>query len=95
MPVGALEGLLDSDLQHVRQTRENGGLDPLGDCLWVGFVPSRAEMATARRLKKPVWLSLNIGDKRPDIWNQARASQMDGICTDWPLECRSLWRKGN
>ena len=68
--------------------------NPLGDCLWVGFVPSRAEMDTARRLKKPVWLSFHIGDKRPDIWDQARASQMDGICTDWPLECRSLWRKG-
>ena len=68
--------------------------DPLADCLWVGFVPSREEMDTAHRLKKQVWLSLHIGQKRPDIWDQARASQMDGICTDWPLECRSLWRKG-
>ena len=23
----------------------------------------------------------------------ARASQVDGICTDWPLECRLHWHK--
>ena len=66
--------------------------DPLADCLWVGFVPSREEMDTAHRRKKQVWLSLHIGQKRPDIWDQARASQMDGICTDWPLECRMHWQ---
>jgi len=68
--------------------------DPLADCLWVGFVPSREEMDQAHRLKKQVWLSLKIGDRRPDIWDQARASGMDGICTDWPLECRLHWRAG-
>ena len=67
--------------------------DPLADCLWVGFIPSRDEMAKGRRLGKQVWLSLHIGDKRPDIWDKARASQLDGICTDWPLECRLHWRK--
>jgi len=66
--------------------------DPLSDCLWVGFVPSRAEMQQAHRQDKQVWLSLNIGDKRPDIWDRARASHMDGICTDWPLECLAHWR---
>jgi hypothetical protein len=67
--------------------------DPLADCLWVGSIPSRDEMEQAHRLGKQVWLSLHIGDKRPDIWDKARASQMDGICTDWPLECRLHWRK--
>jgi len=66
--------------------------DPLADCLWVGFVPSPAEMDQAHRLDKQVWLSLKIGEKRTDIWDQARASRMDGICTDWPLECLSHWR---
>ena len=67
--------------------------DPLADCLWVGFIPSRNEMEQAHRLGKQVWLSLHIGDKRLDIWDKARASQMDGICTDWPLACRLHWRK--
>ncbi len=66
--------------------------DPLADCLWVGYVPGREEMEQAHRLKKQVWLSLYIGDRRPDIWDRARASGMDGICTDWPLECRLHWR---
>jgi len=65
--------------------------DPLADCLWIGFVPNRDEIEQAHRLGKQVWLSLHIGDERPDIWDQARASQMDGICTDWPLECRLHW----
>ena len=68
--------------------------DPLGDCLWVGYVPSREEMDRAHRLKKQVWLSLKISERRPEIWDQARASGMDGICTDWPLECRLHWRAG-
>ena len=66
--------------------------DPLADCLWVGYVPGREEMEQAHRLKKQVWLSLHIGNRRPDIWDRARASGMDGICTDWPLECRLHWR---
>ena len=66
--------------------------DPLGDCLWVGYVPSREEMERAHLLKKQVWLSLKISERRPEIWDQARASGMDGICTDWPLECRLHWR---
>ncbi|MBP90462.1 MAG: hypothetical protein CMJ64_27775 [Planctomycetaceae bacterium] len=79
------------DSEHFARALKN----PLADCLWVGFIPSRDEMSQARKLGKQVWLSLHIGDKRPDIWDKARASQMDGICTDWPLECRLLWRKEN
>jgi len=67
--------------------------DPLADCLWIGFIPSRDEMKQVHGLGKQVWLSLHIADKRPDLWDEARVSQMDGICTDWPLECRRQWRK--
>jgi len=76
------------DSEHFARALKN----PLADCLWVGFIPSRDEMKQARGLGKQVWLSLHIGDNRPDIWDKARASQMDGICTDWPLECRVHWR---
>jgi glycerophosphoryl diester phosphodiesterase len=77
------------DSEHFARALTN----PLADCLWVGFIPSRDEMDQARALGKQVWLSLHIGDKSPDIWDKARASGMDGICTDWPLECRLHWRK--
>ena len=66
---------------------------PLADCLWVGFVPSPDLMERAHKLNRQVWLSLKIGENVPEIWAQARASGMDGICTDWPLECRMHWRR--
>ena len=62
------------------------------DCLWVGFVPSREEVNRAHSGGKQVWLSLQIGQRRTDIWDQASLSGLDGICTDWPLECRRYWR---
>ncbi len=66
--------------------------DPLADCLWVRFIPSMAAMKQARQLGKQVWLALHIGENRPDIWDEARANKMDGICTDWPLVCSRHWR---
>ena len=74
--------------------------DPLVDCLWtVDFVPSATEIERAHGLGKQVFLSLNndmpedIGDDHPDNnaeWNEAQLNKMDGILTDYPLEC--LWR---
>ena len=66
--------------------------DPLADCLWVRFIPSAEAMEQARQLGKQVWLALHIGENRPDIWDEARANKMDGICTDWPLVCSRHWR---
>ena len=66
--------------------------DPLADCLWVRFIPNVEAMEQARKLGKQVWLALHIGENRPDIWDEARASKMDGICTDWPLACSIHWR---
>lgn len=68
--------------------------DPLADCLWVRFIPSAREMEQARQLGKQVWLALHIGENRPDIWDEARANKIDGICTDWPLVCSQHWRLG-
>ena len=68
--------------------------DPLADCLWVRFIPSAEAMERARQLGKQVWLALHIGENRPDIWDEARANKIDGICTDWPLVCSRHWRLG-
>ena len=68
--------------------------DPLADCLWVRFIPSAEAMEQARKLGKQVWLALHIGENRPDVWDEARANQIDGICTDWPLVCSRHWRLG-
>lgn len=66
--------------------------DPLADCLWVRFIPNTEAMEQARKLGKQVWLALHIGENRPDIWDGARVNKVDGICTDWPLECSLHWR---
>ena len=66
--------------------------DPLADCLWVRFIPNAETMKQARKLGKQVWLALHIGENRPDIWDEARASKIDGICTDWSLACSRHWR---
>ena len=68
--------------------------DPLADCLWVRFIPNVEAMEQARKLGKQVWLALHIGENRPDIWDEARANKIDGICTDWPLACSIHWRLG-
>ena len=34
---------------------------------------------------------LHIGENRPDTWDKARTSKVDGICTDWPLACSIHW----
>ncbi|MEE3371683.1 MAG: hypothetical protein VX346_20300 [Planctomycetota bacterium] len=66
--------------------------NPLADCLWIGFIPSRQQVDYVHGLGKHIWLSLQINQKPPDIWDPARASQLDGICTDWPLECHLHWQ---
>ena len=68
--------------------------DPIADCLWVRFIPSAEAMAQARQLGKQVWLALHIGEHRPDIWDEARANKIDGICTDWSLACSRHWQLG-
>ena len=68
--------------------------DPLADCLWVRFIPNAETMEQARKRGKQVWLALHIGENRPDIWDEARANKIDGICTDWPLVCSQHWRLG-
>ena len=77
--------------------------DPLADCLGtVDFVPSARETERAHRLGKQVFLALNadlpeeIGDHRPNtnaMWDEAQLNQMDGIYTDFPLECLWRWRR--
>ena len=66
--------------------------NPLADCLWVHFMPNAEAVEQAHKLGKQVWFALNIGEKQPDIWNEARAIKIDAICTDWPLACSQHWR---
>ena len=93
---------LRTTTQHIRNTEQfdEDLQDPLADDLWVVFVPDAKAVEQARQLGKRVWISLHIAENRPDTWDKARTSKVDGICTDWPLECCLHWRfaeksKGN
>ena len=30
--------------------------------------------------------------RNPTVWNQIRAAGVEGMLTDYPLECRQVWR---
>ncbi|RKU23124.1 hypothetical protein C6500_02445 [Candidatus Poribacteria bacterium] len=85
---------LRTTLPHIRDAGQFDAAlsDPLADDLWVAFVPDARAVEQARKFGKHVWISLHIAENRPDTWDKARASKVDGICTDWPLECCLHWR---
>ena len=85
---------LRTTTQHIREIEQFDAdlRDPMADDLWVVFVPDAKVVAQARQLGKRVWISLHIAENQPDTWDKARASKVDGICTDWPLECCLHWR---
>ena len=76
--------------------------DSLADCLWTwDFVPGAKETERAHGLGKQIVLALrrdlpeSFGDDRPDTnveWDEAQLNRIDGICTDFPLECLWRWR---
>ena len=85
---------LRTTTQHIRDIEQFDAdlRDPLANDLWVVFVPDAKAVEQAHKLGKRVWISLHIAENRPDTWDKARASKVDGICTDWPLECCLHWR---
>ena len=87
---------LRTTTQHIRDAEQFDAdlRNPLANDLWVVFVPDAKAVEQARQLGKRVWISLHIAENRPDTWDKARASKVDGICTDWPLECCLHWRFG-
>jgi len=59
------------------------------------FAPTREEVKRLRERKKQVLFNYaGPGDARrnPDTWKRVRDAGIDGMLTDYPLECRILWR---
>jgi len=66
------------------------------DVFLLTFAPSREEVKRLHEHKKQVLFNYaGPGDDRrnPNTWRQARNAGIDGMLTDFPLECRSLWRE--
>jgi glycerophosphoryl diester phosphodiesterase len=67
--------------------------DPTADWVYVRFIPPADEVKKVHGAGKQVFLvgPLVMG-KEPVNWAKGRAAHVDAILTDYPLECRSLWR---
>ena len=65
------------------------------DVFLLTFAPTREEVKRLHARKKQVLFNYaGPGDARrnPNTWKQARDAGIDGMLTDYPLECQALWR---
>src|SRR5262249_29515126 len=64
------------------------------DWVYVRFVPSSEQMEAIHKAGKRVFLSgKSVIGREPDNWRKAREAVVDALLTDYPLDCREVWRK--
>jgi glycerophosphoryl diester phosphodiesterase len=66
------------------------------DAEWVvvGFVPSVADAARVHKAGRRLLAVPPIAGYDPELCARAFEAQVDALVTDFPLECRALWRSG-
>jgi glycerophosphoryl diester phosphodiesterase len=62
------------------------------DWVVVGFVPSVADAARVHKAGRRLLAAPTIAGYDPDLCARASEAQIDALLTDFPLECRALWR---
>jgi glycerophosphoryl diester phosphodiesterase len=63
------------------------------DWVYVRFVPTAGQVAEAHRAGKRVFLvGKTVSGREPANWRRAREAGVDALLTDYPLECREVWR---
>ncbi|WP_198001058.1 glycerophosphodiester phosphodiesterase [Gimesia fumaroli] len=65
------------------------------DVFLLTFVAEKAEVDRLKQQGKQVLFNFGgsgAGRRNPEVWNQVRAAGIEGILTDYPLECRQVWR---
>jgi len=65
------------------------------DVFLLTFAPQKAEVDNLRKQGKQILFNFGGSGKarrNPAVWNQIRAAGIDGMLTDYPLECRLVWR---
>jgi glycerophosphoryl diester phosphodiesterase len=72
----------------------NAAADSSAEWVYVRFIPSADQVDAIHAAGKKVFLvgPLVMG-KEPTNWEKARTVGVDAILTDYPLECRALWRE--
>ena len=85
--------------QNVNRQNIDRRLDEgLLDVFLLTGAPTPAEV---QRLKKRgIQVLFNFGGaedarRNPAVWNQVRDAGIDGLLTDFPLECRAVWRESS
>ena len=66
------------------------------DVFLLTFVPTAEEVARLHDRGKQVLFNFGgPGEARrnPETWQRVRAAGIDGMLTDFPLECREVWRR--
>ena len=66
------------------------------DCFLLLSTPTREEVSLLRKQGKQVLFNYaGVGESRrnSETWKQAAAAGIDGMLTDYPLECRKVWRE--
>lgn len=70
--------------------------DADSDWVYLRYVPTADEVATARRSGKRTFIAgITVSGNAPENWQKASASGLDGILTDYPLELQAVLRTGN
>ncbi len=68
------------------------------DVFLLTYAPTREEVEQLHEHHKQVLFNFaGPGDARrsPEVWRRARDARIDGMLTDYPLECRTVWRTKN
>ena len=82
--------------QNVNRKSLDGRLnDDFLDVFLLTYAPTADEVSRLREQGKQVLFNFaGPGDARrsPMVWRQVRGAGIDGLLTDYPLECRAVWR---
>ena len=69
--------------------------EALLDCFLLASLPTADEVLRLHDLDKQVLFNFagsGEGRRNQDAWQRAAAAGIDGLLTDYPLECRAAWR---
>lgn len=81
--------------RNVSRASLNDALEQdLVDCFLLTFVPTVEEVQRLRKAGRSAMMNYAGEQARSaDVWERAALAGIDGLLTDYPLECRQVWRE--